>query len=76
MIGFTLGGLLTGLIIGAAVPLMRRRLFAGLVVGVAATIGLGVAFHFWRMDLGAGVTAFTGMSSGFIYAMLFWEYHP
>lgn len=75
-IGYVLGGLVIGMIVGFLLPLFRRRVLAGIVVGAAVTCGLLVAQQYWGETWGVPETIFVGASQGFIYARLLWKYYP
>jgi hypothetical protein len=74
IVGFLLGGIVTGLIIGTMLPLMRFRWLAGIVVGFAASCGLIVGFHFLHESIGVPNTIFLGACFGLMYSVLLWDY--
>lgn len=74
LLGYSLGGLVAGLIIGSMLPAFRSRIVAGFIVGIAAVAGLGVAWWFWEEFLGWPELIFVAGCLGFVYAMLLWDY--
>lgn len=76
MLGYVMGGAVAGLLIGGALPLFRNRVIAGVVVSVAASIGLLLVHWFWEDSLPPEASLLIGCSMGFTYAVLFWKYKP
>ena len=66
--GFGLGGTL----IGWMLPLMRRRLIAGLVVAFSASCGLTVVLIIWRMTADLIYGTIMGVGFGLFYALFYW----
>lgn len=74
--GFVLGGAVAGIIIGALLPLFRRRLSAGLIVGLAAALGLQIADQSWHEFQSIALVCFLGACVGLTYAVLLWDVKP
>jgi len=72
--GYSCGGLIAGLLIGAGIPLFRNRILAGAVVAVGASFGMGIASWFWEEHWGLELSSFLGAMWGFAYAALLWDY--
>jgi hypothetical protein len=73
-IAYTAAGGLAGVLIGSLLPLFRNRLWAGVVVSVAATVALLIIHRFAGQYLPPEASVFFGCATGFAYAMLFWKY--
>jgi hypothetical protein len=76
IMGYAIGGLVCGAIIGALLPFFRRRWLAGMIVGAAAAAGLAVAAPFWDSPVFRELAVFFGVVYGLIYGVLFWRYEP
>src|SRR4051812_24364908 len=63
-----------GAIIGGLLPLMKWRWMSGVVVTIAGSCGMFIAFRCWRQEVTSGNTIFLGFTYGFTYAALFWRY--
>jgi len=63
-----------GALIGVSLPFFRNRLIAGMVVAVAASSGLPLAWWGMQDPLPPEGVLFVGAMCGFVYAMLLWEY--
>ncbi len=74
--GFTLGGLVAGLLIGGMLPLLRSRWLAFAVVTFASTCAIAVGFYFLKEALPLPGIVFLGFIQGFVYAALLWDYKP
>jgi hypothetical protein len=74
--GYIVAGLIAGAIIGAALPLFRRRWVAGAIVAAATMPALAIVFRSLHEKLPFGGLAFLAAALGFIYARLLWEYQP
>lgn len=72
--GFAVAGATIGVIIGACLPLFRRRWVAGVIVGAATAVGLALAAPFWGAEVFRDLAVFFGVVYGIIYARLFWQY--
>jgi hypothetical protein len=72
--GFVIGGVVTGVVIGSLAPLFRKRLGAGLTVWLAATLGLAVANSFWHEFPETVGSILLGFMHGAVYACVFWDY--
>ena len=68
-----IGCLAAGSMIGGLLPLFRHRVAAGVIVAVAAFLGLMVA---WGPSYGMEeeILGFIAASWGLVYAVLFWDY--
>lgn len=76
ILGYAIGGLVCGAIIGALLPLFRRRWLASVIVGAAASVGLAIAAPFWGSPVFRELAVFFGVVYGLIYGALFWRYEP
>lgn len=75
ILGYALGGLITGLIIGTGLPLFRQRVVAGVIVSAAAACGL--PFVFWGLGEAVPVegVVLLAVLCGALYAVLLWDYN-
>jgi len=76
IMGYVLGGLLAGGVIGSCLPLFRYRLAAGVIVALAATAAGFIVNRASGGSLPSEGTMLVGCSMGFAYAVLFWKYSP
>ena len=72
--GYAAGGVATGVLIGALIPVFWNRLLAGIVVGTAAAVGLRVAGHWWRQLLTVQEYVFIAAACAIMYSLLLWDY--
>lgn len=77
-LGWLVGGIIMGALIGLCFPLFRRRIPAALVMGASTAIALQAVKDLWRLPdtLGAfpQIAVFAGVCVALIYGVLVWGY--
>lgn len=73
LVSLLLGGSVAGALYGLGVVLVTNRIRAGVVMAVAASVGLMIVFFGWRFDIYWGMGPLCGIGGGLTYGVLMWQ---